>query len=125
MSMATRWLRSLALLTLLTLLSTVGAVADTENGKPEEEPPEVPKGRAHATLDVGGPSGAISELVFGKNGRRLYTIGFPGEVHEWDVESGERLRVWRFPHWAMRCAVSPDGKQLVVGTQRWPPKPEA
>jgi len=115
MTIALRWLRGLALLTLLILLGAVCAGEDDEVPNPEEEMQEPPEGRAQAVLNVGGHSGAIHQLVFGAAGKRLYTVGVPGDLHEWDVETGERLHVWRFPSPAGTVALSPDGKQLAVG----------
>ena len=72
--------------------------------------------------NVGGHSGAILQMAFGGKGKRLYTVGAPGEVHEWDVGSGERLRVWRFPHPAIRIALSPVKNLLVAGCVGGPPE---
>ena len=56
--------------------------------------------------NVGGHTGKVMDMALGPNGGRLFTVGRPGEVAEWDTRSGERLRVWRFPREAYRLAYS-------------------
>ncbi len=118
--MVVRWLRRLVLLALLTVLSPALAQDGDKKLQPDEDLSETPTDKVQAVLDVGGHTGTIQDLVFGKGGKRLYTVGEPGDLHEWDVESGERLRVWRFPEPAERLALAPDGKQLAVGGLRRP-----
>ncbi len=113
--MAPRWFSCLAFLSLLALLSTAAARQEQGKDKPEEELSEEPRGSVWPVPNVGGHSGFIGHMVFDRTGERLYTAGYPGDVQEWDVDTGERLRVWRFPHYAVRVALSADGKQLAVG----------
>ncbi len=93
---------------------------EDEKARADEEPSNAPTEKIQAVLDIGGHSGSIYELVFARDGKRLYTVGEPGELHEWDVASGERLRVWRFPEQVIRLALAPDGKQLAVGGDHRP-----
>src|SRR5262249_24672818 len=92
---------------------TVTSAQDNRDATTEELP-EV-TGKVHPVINAGGHSGAIAQVVFSKGGARLYTVGGPGEVHEWVTDSGERLRVWRFPIPAIRLDLSPSGKHLAVG----------
>jgi WD40 repeat protein len=108
--MTTRYLRALPLLLAFTLLAGAGAQGDDD-----EEFQEQPTGKLAPWLDTGGHSSRIAQMAFGKGAQELYTVGPPGDVHEWDAETGERLRVWRFGRAANRLATSLDGKYLAVG----------
>jgi WD40 repeat protein len=107
-------LRFLTGITLLALLACLSAGARDEKEKESsDEDGEALDGNVLPVLNVGGHSSMITGLVFNKTGDRLYTVA--RELMEWDVESGELLRTWRFPQGAHRIALSPDGKQLAVG----------
>src|SRR5262249_30600579 len=90
-------LRCLALLCILLLLGNAVAQPDEQS--------EEPDGKVTPQPNVGGHTGPITGMAFGKNGR-LYTVGKPGDIQEWNVVTGERLRVWRFPQPVRRLAVS-------------------
>jgi WD40 repeat protein len=102
------------------LLALFAAIAAQEKGEaePENEPEETatdePIGNLLPMQNVGGHTARINDLVFDRASKRLYTAGPPGELAEWDVESGERLRLWRFPRPVERVAVFPDRQQLAV-----------
>lgn len=109
--MMARTLRILSPILMLALLGTASARWDDDTG--DELPPE-PAGKVAPVLNIGGHSGRISEMVFSKDNEYLYTVGMPGEVHEWDTTTGEQLRVWRFPTPMTRIAAHADGLRLAV-----------
>jgi WD40 repeat protein len=115
-----RWGRGVLLL--LALLLTAAAQEKKEAdpreapppAEPESERPDEPVGDVLPMQSTGGHTGMIQSLAFDRGGERLFTAGAPGEVAEWDVQSGERLRVWRFPRPVSQVAAFPDGKRLAV-----------
>src|SRR4051812_23161884 len=97
---ASRWGLTL-LLSLLLLGAATGADED-----PPEDVPEAPPGKVQMVPNVGGHTGAIADMAFDRTGTRLYTVGRAGEVAEWNVKTGRRLRVWHVPGFAYRLAVA-------------------
>jgi WD40 repeat protein len=112
--MLARHFRALALLLVLTLLAGASARLDDEKEPPDDEPSDAPPGKVEPVLNTGGHTATVAEMAFDPAARKLYTAGPPGEVNEWHVETGERLRVWRFPYIANRISLSRDGKRLAV-----------
>src|SRR5581483_3095985 len=114
--MLARCFRAVGLLLILALLAGASArLGDEEDmDEADEEMPDEPAGKVVPMPNPGGHTGAIQGLAFSKDGERLYTVGDPGNVMEWDVQTGERLRVWYFPGRAYRLAISPDGTHLGV-----------
>ncbi len=112
---AVRWTgrRSLTILLALALLGAIGARSEVATQE-KDDPPEEPAGKVQLVQDVGGHTGVITGLTFAPDATRLYTVGQPGEVIEWNVATGRRLRVWRFPGLARRLAISADGRRLVA-----------
>src|SRR5262245_29033201 len=101
--MRTRHLQALALFAAFAVVGGAGAPARDD----DEEHHEPPAGKLMAPwLNTGGHTARIGEMAFAKGGERLYTVGLPGDVHEWDAKTGERLRVWRFPRMASRLAIT-------------------
>jgi hypothetical protein len=96
-----RWGR--AFLLLLAMLGTATAQPPQGDKKPALEA-KAPEARVQLMQDTGGHSGPIEELAFRLGDTRLYTVGPPGEVAEWNISSGLRQRVWRFPGVASRLA---------------------
>jgi WD40 repeat protein len=119
--MTARWFRAPALLLLLVALAGPGGADDEQTPKSDEDGPAEPPGKAVPVLDVGGHSGQITEMVFGKDGKHLYTVGAPGELREWDLSTGEARRVWRFSQSVWRIALSADGKRVAVAGPGGPP----
>ena len=122
--LATPYARCLTLLALLALPGVAWVQVGDEPDKPDEAS-QIDTSRVSPVLNVGGHSGPVQRMVFGAAGKRLYTVGLPGELQEWDADSGERLRVWRFPAGADRVAISPDGKLIAVGGQSLPGKQDS
>lgn len=116
-----RWShRSLALVALLVPLALfAGPRADDEDD--DEKAPSEPPGKVYPILNVAGHSGAIHAMAFGKGNKRLFTVGHPGELQEWHVDTGEQLRVWRFPepvhllaYWVGKGKGKYDGQRIAV-----------
>jgi WD40 repeat protein len=120
--MLSRHTRALALLLVLALLGGAAAGGDDEEKKQPDDDSVEPSGKVEPVLNVGGHTGRIGNMVFSPDGKRLYTTGRPGELCEWNVESGERLHVWRFPQRVHQLAISPNGKQLASAGWGPPPK---
>jgi WD40 repeat protein len=113
--MTARYLRALALLLTIALLGGAGARGDDDE-QDDEQFDQEPAGKLAPWTDTGGHCARVGDMAFGRlNDDTLYTVGPPGDVHEWDTQTGERLRVWRFDRNANRLAVTPNGKYLAVG----------
>src|SRR5436309_6343499 len=118
---ATKWRPGLILrapssrgsLLVLALLGAVLAVPGQDTGKKgKDKQPAEPPGKVQLLQNVGGHTGRIADLAFSADGQSLYTVGEPGEVAEWDVATGARKRVWRFPGFVARLALSANGQRL-------------
>lgn len=80
------------------------------------EGPPRPAQQAHGRLGV--VDGALMDIAFSPDGRRLVTISnLPGGAAElWDVETGTRIGVSRFPSAEPQTlGVHPDGRQVGIG----------
>src|SRR5262245_58176100 len=94
------------LMILLAVTLLVTAADEDRDQDPPESRPDAPEGKVEVVPNVGGHTGAITDMAFDRAGKRLYTVGLPGEVAEWSVKTGRRLRVWRVPGFPYRLAVS-------------------
>jgi WD40 repeat protein len=66
-------------------------------------------------LRLAGHRGDVRQLVFSRDGRRLFTGGSDGLVKVWDTATGLELRtIPAHPSGVSGLAVSPDGKTLVT-----------
>ena len=115
--MTALWARRLGAVLVLTLASLGIAVPQDKGRVPAKAAPDEAVNDMVPVQNVGGHTGKMADLTLGPTGRRLFTVGHPGEVAEWDTRSGERLRVWRFPREAYRLAYSRGSNQLAVATQ--------
>src|SRR5947209_5106666 len=76
--------------------------------------------RPHLVLDTGGHNAEIRHALFTPDGKTLLTVSLDKTVRQWDVKSGEMLRVLRPPinhnnqGELYAAALSPDGKTLAV-----------
>ena len=86
----------------------------------------VDPGAPIATL-TSGPGGDGQAAAIGPTGRHIFTGGYAGEVHVWDLSTLDMVRTIpafpssheRYIDWVWSIAVSPDGATIAVsGTER-------
>jgi dipeptidyl aminopeptidase/acylaminoacyl peptidase len=75
---------------------------------------DVATGKLAATREE--HAGPLYQVSFSADGRRLASAGLDGQVLVRDAASGAVLHGHRFPGKALCVAVSPDGRQVGVGT---------
>ena len=87
-------------------------LAGTEAGVAEWD---VAKGKLLAHHDH---SSAIYQVAYSRDGRRIVSAGLDGSVLLRDAETGSVLHAHRFPGKALCAAISPDGLQVGLGTEK-------
>src|SRR5262245_54104541 len=98
------WRWGLMLLLSAALLAVAADADDAGDKERPQDVPETPPQKIEVVPNVGGHTGAIADMAFDSTGSHLYTVG-KGEVAEWNVKNGRRLRVWRVPGFPYRLAV--------------------
>ncbi len=69
-------------------------------------PPTEPRGMPH-----------LQGADFSPDGTKVYSLGFLGQVHEWDAADGRHRRRIEGPHTPTALATHPDGKHLAIAAQ--------
>src|SRR5436190_24124652 len=108
------WRWGLMLLLSMALLGVTAGADEERDTDPPQGVPETPPKKVEVVPNVGGHTGAITDLAFDQTGTRLYTVGRAGEVAEWNVKTARRLRVWRVPGFAYRLAVAAKANLLAA-----------
>ena len=80
------------------------------------------------TIDTGGHTSGIRDVVFTSNGRHLVSASYDKTIRVWDVSTGEMVRVLRGQIAAGKegtiyaIAISPDDRVVAVGGWMGPTK---
>ena len=78
-----------------------------------------PKQKPLLSLDVGGHTAPVFATFFAPDGKSLWSAAEDRTIRQWDVATGEALRVLRFPAGESKPAVtfSRDGQYLAVAVE--------
>jgi WD40 repeat protein len=75
---------------------------------------DVEKGKLMATHEQ--HAGAVSQVIFGGDGRRIVSTGADGQVLIRDTATGSVLHSHRFPGKVLCATIAPDGRLVGTGT---------
>jgi len=100
--------RATALAALLLIVGALGGQTPTAPGKPQ------------LVIDADGHNDVVRRVLFTPNGKQVITVSVDKSARVWDLDSGDRARIFRLPSGPgdegslSAAAISPDGKFLAV-----------